>query len=65
MFLNHALAPLASILLAVELMLFVVVIHVPGAGSDDEQTKTQHVVQIFKDVALAGAALYIAGTLAV
>ncbi|MCS6916946.1 MAG: hypothetical protein RMK52_09545 [Chitinophagales bacterium] len=50
---------LASILLAVLLVLIVVIIHMPGLSATDEMAKMNAMTAIVKDLALAGAALAI------
>lgn len=56
-------AQLASLLLALELLLFILFIHLPGMGSEEmRQTAMQGML---KDLALIGGALLIAGMKAV
>lgn len=49
---------LATVLLAVLLGIFVVLVHLPGAAAGDQAST----VALLKDVSLLGAALLIAGT---
>jgi uncharacterized membrane protein YphA (DoxX/SURF4 family) len=52
---------LACVLLAVLLLLFVVLIHVPNAMSADAATKQMGMISAMKDLALMGGALMCAG----
>lgn len=52
---------LAGILLAVLLLVFVFVIHLPNAGSSDPNLQMMGMAGVLKDSGLAGAALVIAG----
>lgn len=51
-------AKLASVLLAVLLLVFVLVVHLKGAMAGDQSA----IASLFKDVAIAGGALVFAGT---
>ena len=52
---------LASVLLAVMLILFVLLIHLPGVMSGDEAQMMSSMPNLLKDLALAGGALIYAG----
>lgn len=52
---------IASLLLACLMGVYILTIHVPGLGSTDETGKIMSMVMMFKDLALAGAALMISG----
>ncbi|MDH3244826.1 MAG: hypothetical protein OEM26_09435 [Saprospiraceae bacterium] len=52
---------LACVLLAVMLLLFVILIHAQGLGSDDEMQMAASMSNLLKDLALAGGALLCAG----
>ena len=49
--------------LAVMLLIFIVTIQLPGMSSPDAQMKMMSMMNFFKDTALMGASLVIAGTL--
>jgi uncharacterized membrane protein YphA (DoxX/SURF4 family) len=51
---------LACLLLAVEMLVYVFLVHAPGMGSEDEMMKTMATVSALKDLALAGGALILA-----
>jgi len=54
---------LAGTLLGVMLVIFVLAIHLPGAiGADTPQAMQMSMAALLKDIALAGAAFYIAGS---
>jgi uncharacterized membrane protein YphA (DoxX/SURF4 family) len=55
---------LATTLLAVMLLLFVVLLHGPGAGNADPAMSQQSISSLLKDLALAGAAMMYAAHLA-
>lgn len=57
----NRMAKIAGILLALELLLFIILIYMPWMSGDDEQMKQMAMVNILKDVALMGAALTYAG----
>lgn len=57
----NKMAKLAGLLLALELLLFIVLIYMPWMTGDDEQMKQMGMVHMLKDVALMGAALTYAG----
>lgn len=52
---------LAGILLGIMLLIFVISIHIPGIMSEDQMASQQAMSNGLKDLALAGAAFYIAG----
>lgn len=47
---------LAMVLLGVMLLLFILIIHVPGMGSEDEMVAQMSMSSMLKDLALAGGA---------
>ena len=54
---------LAAILLGVMLIIFVLAIHLPGAiNAENPQAMQMSTTSMLKDLALAGAAFYLAGT---
>ena len=48
---------LASVLLAVQLLLYVVLIHIPGMSADDEGMKQMATTNVLKDIMIMGGAL--------
>ena len=56
-------ARLASLLLAVLLLVFILTIHLKGIGSSDEMIKQLSMTALLKDTGLMGAALTYAGLL--
>lgn len=52
---------LAMLLLALELLLFILLIHVPGLGNENPQMAQMSMIGLLKDVALIGGSLMIAG----
>jgi putative oxidoreductase len=52
---------LASLLLSILLLLFVIMVHIPQALSTDEMTKANGIAHTLKTVSLAGAALFFYG----
>ncbi|MBW3533879.1 MAG: DoxX family protein [Gemmatimonadetes bacterium] len=59
-------ASLASALLGVMLLIFVLTIHVPGVmGAADQAAMQMSMTNLLKDAALAGGAWFIAGVMAV
>lgn len=52
---------LAGILLACLMAVYILTIHMPGLGSQDEMTKIMSMVSLLKDLALAGGALMLSG----
>ena len=62
--LSKKLGRIASLLLALMLIIFVLAIHLPGTmGAESQQAMMQSMTNLLKDVALAGGALLYAGTL--
>ena len=57
------LVKLSGILLAVLLLTFALTIFLPGLGAADAQMKQMAFIGLLKDTSLAGAALFISGTL--
>ncbi|MFC1729183.1 DoxX family protein [candidate division KSB1 bacterium] len=54
-------AKLASLLLGAMLIVFVLTIHIPGLGSSDAMMAQMAMAGMLKDIALAGAAFFMAG----
>jgi putative oxidoreductase len=52
---------LATLLLGILLLIYVLTIHVPGLSSPDEMTKMMSMSGLLKDLGLAGAAFMISG----
>lgn len=52
---------LACVLLAVQMLLYVVLVHAPGLGSADEAAKQMSTMSLLKDVIIMGGALMAAG----
>lgn len=52
---------LAGMLLACLMAVYILTIHVPGLGSQDEMAKIMSMVSLLKDLALAGGALMLSG----
>lgn len=48
---------LAAQLLGLMLLLFALLVHLPGLGAEDETAKTMSMIMAMKDIALAGGAL--------
>ncbi len=48
---------LAAQLLGLMLLLFALLVHMPGLGAEDETAKTMSMVMAMKDIAMAGGAL--------
>ncbi len=54
-------ALLANLLLALELVIFILAIHIPGLGAEDAMMKQIATTGLLKDLALAGGAIVLAG----
>ena len=54
-------AALATLLLGVMLLLFALIIHLPGIGNSDEMMAMTSMSNFFKDIGLSGAALFMSG----
>jgi putative oxidoreductase len=53
----------STLLLALFLILMVILVHVPGLNNADKMVSMNAMVGLLKDLALAGAALYISGSI--
>lgn len=56
-------ARLATLLLGIMLIIFVLLIHLPNAMSANQATQMMGQANLMKDLSLAGAAFYLSGTL--
>jgi putative oxidoreductase len=56
-------AGLAGLLLGIMLLIFALTIHLPGISSGDEMKSMMSMGNLMKDIAMSGAAFYMAGTL--
>ncbi len=54
-------ARLANLLLAAELLIFIIAIHLPGMGAEDEMMKQMAMMGMLKDLGLMGGAIVLAG----